>query len=95
MESKLEIAVQYCKTAVLGYVCQQFAVKRGCCNGPAHEGYDSAWEIRFRSEHDPHRVQAWVLYTEERVSNTFQACLELAAATGDTFTYHLICECIT
>jgi hypothetical protein len=36
-----------------------------------------------------------VLYTEERVSNTFQACLELAAATGDTFTYHLIYECIT
>jgi hypothetical protein len=36
-----------------------------------------------------------VLYTEERVSNTFQACLELAAATGDTFTYRLIQECIT
>jgi predicted nucleotidyltransferase component of viral defense system len=70
LETVERIVLQYCKTAVLGYVCRQFAVKRSRCNGPAHEGYDSAWEIRFWSEHDPHRVQARVLYTDERVLNT-------------------------
>jgi hypothetical protein len=40
---QLEIAVQYCKTTVLDYVSQQFAAKRGCRNGPASWGYDSAW----------------------------------------------------
>ena len=58
--NRLEIAVQYCKTAVLDYVCPQFVAKRGCRNGPAFGGCDSAWEIRFRSEDDFHGVRAWV-----------------------------------